>query len=228
MGEIQLKAVLKNVPLFREMSDEHLAYLAGKARIVDLARGAYVFHKGDHCHGFYVTVQGNIKISFLSSEGKEHVARIVGPGQTFAEAVAFTGKACPASVQAISPSQVLFIPKEAIYHCLEKDPACARSMLAGLSRRLHHLTSELELVTLLSSHQRVIGYLLQHQDAASGNGGSADIKLNVSKTIIAAHLNLTPETLSRVLHSLSEQGLIRIEGKTIHINDIEKLRAFGA
>jgi len=207
------------------MDEEHLRYVAEHAHFLTLEKDQFVFHKGDVCKGFYITVQGNIKISFLSMEGKEHVARIVGPGQTFAEAMAFLKKPSPATVQAITPARVLFLPGEVIFKCINENPACACSMLAGLSRRLHLLVTELESVTLNSGQQRIIGFLLRHIQTEADKENKTQIILEINKATIAAHLNITPETLSRILHHLSEEGLISVHGKSIHINDIEKLRS---
>ncbi len=221
----QAYVTLRNVPLFREMGEEHLRYIAEHACLLTLAKDQFIFHTGDTCQGIYITVQGNIKISFLSMAGKEHVARIVGPGQTFAEAMAFLKKPSPATVQAITASRVLLVPTNVIFKCINENPACACSMLAGLSRRLHLLVSELESVTLDSSQQRVIGFLLQYLQDGVDDANETQVTLEATKSTIASHLNLTPETFSRILHKLSEEGLISVLNKTIQIHDIKKLRS---
>jgi len=207
------------------MDEQHVRYIASRARLLKLAKDQFVFHRGDFCKGFYVTIQGNIKISFLSMEGKEHVARIVGPGQTFAEAMAFLKKPSPATVQALTQAKVLLLPSEVIFKCINESPSCACSMLAGLSRRLHLLVTELESVTLDSSQQRVIGFLLQHIHADTDDANKTQITLEATKATIASHLNLTPETFSRILHQLSDKGLISVLNKTIQIHNIKKLRS---
>jgi CRP-like cAMP-binding protein len=72
--------------------------------------------------------------------------------------------------------------------------------------------------------QRVIGYLLQH---VPDQTGSAELALPTSKQVIASRLNLTPETLSRILHELAEAQLIRVHGRQITIIDLARLRQFG-
>jgi len=207
------------------MDKEQMRYVAEHVSLLTLAKDQFIFHKGDICKGFYIMAQGNIKITFLSMDGKEHVARIVGPGQSFAEAMAFLKKPSPASVQAMTPAKVLLLPSEVINKCINENPACASIMLAGLSRRLHTVMMQLESLTLNSSQQRVIGFLLQHRDAASNGTDEIEITLEANKSTIASHLNLTPETLSRILHKLSEQGLISVHAKTIQIHSISKLRS---
>ena len=97
-------------------------------------------------------------------------------------------------------------------------------MLAGLSVRLHGLIQDVENYSLHSSTERVIGFLLQLAGAPAN--GSIDIELPASKHIIASRLNLTPETLSRVLHNLSESGLISVKGKCITVVDVISLSQF--
>jgi len=217
--------VLRTIPLFKNADETYLKHIAEQSRFIEMEKGAFVFHKGDPCRGLYISVHGSLKISFISMEGKEHVVRIIGPGQSFAEAVMFLNKPFPASVQAISQAKLLFVPKKAVMQCISEDPGFALGMLAGLSRRIHLLVSEIESLTLASSQQRVIGYLLQRclEDARHGDKA---IDLPANKATIASHLNLAPETLSRVLQQLSENGLISVEGKVIHILDEEKLRQF--
>ena len=50
------------------------------------------------------------------------------------------------------------------------------------------------------------------------------IRLPTSKGTIASRLNLTQEHFSRILNELTSSGLIEVEGRTIHIPDIGRLR----
>ncbi len=226
MPDSLIRQTLKTTPLFKDMSESKLHLIATKSHFMDFEKGDFLFHKGDSCTGFYIAVHGNIKISFISMEGKEHVGRIVGPGQSFGEAMMFLDKPSPATVQTITAAKVLFIPKNIIFQCIAEDAGCVHGMLAGLSRRIHLLVSELESLTLDSSQQRVIGYLLQHLQPENVKFSKNAVELPANKSTIALHLNLAPETLSRVLHQLSEKGLIQVEGKVIRVLDIEKLRNF--
>jgi len=218
--------VLRTIPLFRETDEIYLKLIVDQSRFIDLEKGAFVFHKGDACKGFYTTVHGSLKMSFISMEGKEHVLRIVGPGQSFGEAAMFLNKAFPTTVQSLSRCKLLLIPKTVVFQCISGDPSFANGMLAGLSRRVHLLAAGLESLTLNSSEQRVIGYLLQHQRPVDTKLGRKDVDLPANKATIASHLNLAPETLSRVLQQLSENGLISVAGKVIRILDEENLRNF--
>jgi len=224
--DIDAVATLRTIPLFRQMGPDQLDRIASKARFFDLKKEQFVFHKGDVCAGVYIAVLGTLRLFFLSAEGKEHVVRILGPGQSFAEAVAFNKKPCPVNVQALSDATVLLIPNEIIFQVLEDNPECAHSMLAGLSLRLHQLIMQIEALTLNTGIQRVIGYLLQHEEDSGSERGM--VSLPVSKTVIASLLNLTPESFSRVLRTLCEENLIEVDRRDIRVLDLEGLRSYGA
>jgi CRP-like cAMP-binding protein len=99
-------------------------------------------------------------------------------------------------------------------------------MIAGLSRRLHGLISDLEAYTLQSGTQRVIGYLLNAVPEGAAAGAAVELRLPASKGVIASRLNLTPEHFSRILHELAAAGLIEVDGRSFSILDVEGLRRY--
>lgn len=222
--QIDIGKILANLPLFQQLSDSEIANLAAGTREIGLTKGQILFQKGTPLDGFYVTVHGQIKLAFSSPQGNEKVVSIVGPGQSFGEAVMFMEKPCPVFAQALEDSRLLSIAKQGIFAAIDRDSAFARRMLAGLSMRLHGLIRDVEDYSLRSSTQRVIGFLLQLAGASAG--ARAEFELPASKHIIASRLNLTPETLSRILHGLSEAGLIAVKGKRITVLDAVQLSRF--
>lgn len=223
---IDIPQMLSHLPLFLELSAEQLGHIATGTREKRLAKGEMLFHKGDAPRGFFVIVFGQVKLAFPSSQGNEKVVDILGPRQCFGEAVMFMDRPYPVFAESLSDTLLLHITKTAVFDLLEQDPSFARRMLAGLSMRLHALVQDVESYSSRSSTQRVIGFLLQHSDAALDGEGEKSIALPTSKQVIASRLNLTPETLSRIFHDLAEANLIAVHGKEIKIHDIKRLREF--
>ena len=219
---INIEALLAHVPLFNELNTEELARLAHGTREVTATRGDILFHKGDTPTGFHLIVYGQVKLAFTSPQGGEKVVDIVSQGQTFGEAVMFADRPFMVYAQALADSLLLHIAKTVILEGLDADPRFGRKMIAGLSMRLHHLVSDVESYSLHSGRQRIIGYLLREQHADGEK--TITVTLPTNKGVIASRLNLTQEHFSRILHDLSEKGLIVVEGRKIHINDVEKLR----
>ena len=224
---LDVAQILSRLPLFAELSAEQVAVIAEGTREKRVAKGEMLFHKGDMPRGLYLVVFGQIKLAFPSTQGNEKVVEIVGPTQTFGEAVMFMDKAYPVFAEALADTLLLHVGKTAVFEMLEKDVSFSRRMLAGLSLRLHSLVSDVESYSQRSSAQRVIGYLLQHGAAVSGGNGKVAVSLPTSKQVIASRLNLTPETLSRIFHDLANSGLITVRGKQVTIHDQRRLREYG-
>lgn len=216
--------LLSHLPLFNEFDHEELARIAGGTHQKHLAKGETLFRKGEPCNGFYMVVYGQIKLSVHAPSGAEKVIEIIGPGQSFGEAVMFLERPYPVFSQALSDSLVVHIAKASLFGEAGHDIRMARKMLAGMSMKLHRLVNDVETYSLQSSMQRVIGFLLQNED--TDHAGQVHVSLPAGKAVIASRLNITPETFSRILHELGASGLITVQGKDIVINDMEKMRSF--
>ena len=222
---VKIPAFLARLPLFCEMSPEELDHVARGTRELRLARGDVLFQRGDPSNGFFVVVHGKVKLALTSPQGIEKVVELFGPGQSFGEAVMFMDKPYPVYAQALTDTLALHISKNVVVGGIDSDPAFCRKMLAGLSIRLHRLIQNVESISLRSSAQRVIDYLLRDLEEIK-EGQDLHINLPANKNVIASNLNITPETFSRILHNLSEAGLITVEGKAVCIRDIAGLRAY--
>jgi CRP/FNR family transcriptional regulator, dissimilatory nitrate respiration regulator len=216
-------------PLFQEMNGEELKRLAEGCSLARLGRGDMVFRIGEPCDAFHVAVTGQVKLFVVSHAGQEKVIEIVGPGQSFAEALMFTGRPYIVNAQALADSLVLSIGKQAVVDEIGRDARFAMRMLAGISRRLHGLVRDVQAYALHSGAQRVIGYLLRDVAGEDGNADEAfTVSLPVSKATIASRLSLTPEYFSRVLHDLEAAGLVRIDKRDVHILDPKRLASYQA
>jgi CRP-like cAMP-binding protein len=221
---INLAALLAHVPLFNGLEADEIARIAHGTREVKALRGDILFRKGDQSNGFHLVVYGQIKLAFASSQGSEKVVDIMGQGQTFGEAVMFMEKPHMVYAQALNDSLLLHISKAVILKELDKDPKLGRKMIAGLSIRLHHLVTDVESYSLHSGRQRIIGYLLREN--MEDDAKSLTVTLPTNKGVIASRLNLTQEHFSRILHELTDKGLITVQGRKIGIPDVDKLRNY--
>lgn len=215
-----LRTLLQQMPLFGELSESDLERVARYTRERRLAKGEQLFQRGDQPHGFYFVVSGQIKLAFSSAQGNEKVVEIIGPRQSFGEAVMFMSRPYPVFAEGLADTTLLHIGHNIVSELIDQDSMFARKLLAGMALRLHSMVRDVETYSLRSSTQRVIGYLLQHGEDSSG---PCTVSLPTSKQVIASRLNLTPETLSRIFHDLAESGLITVQGKRIVLHDPQRL-----
>lgn len=198
------------IPLFQGLDRKQHAALA--AILVDRAfkRGENIFSEGDEGIGFYIIVSGRAKIFKLSSDGKEQILHIFGPGEPIGEAAVFAGKKFPAHAAALEETRTFFFPRNAFVDLIRKDPSMALTMLAVLSHRLHQFTSLVEDLSLKEVPGRLASYLLLLSQRGKGK---SEVSLDISKSQLASLLGTIPETLSRILAKLTREGLIQLVGQ---------------
>lgn len=209
--------------MFSELQPVQIEHLANGTRQIDVQRGNTLFNRGDRAHGFYLLLEGQIKLGVISPQGDEKVIGLIQPGQSFGEAVLFLERSFPIYAQATMDAKVLLITRDAIFNILDNDVTVVRRMLAGISARNRQLVNDIESISLQNSTQRLIGYLLQ---ISTDSPNPERVQLPANKLTIASMLNITPETLSRVMLRLHNAGLIEVNGKEIVITNVAGLRTF--
>ena len=216
----QKRKILRDVYLFSGVPEADLEALAHLAVSKAFARQATIFWEGREAQGFYLLSRGYVKLVKSSPDGKEYIIRLVGPGETFAEAAVFSDASYPATAMALEDCQTLFFPKAPFLRHLAASPTLARNMLATLSRLMLHLTRQLEDLSLKEVSARLARYLLERCQERHGRieKGLA-FELPTTKTHLAAYLGTIGETLSRTLSRLKSQGVIEVEKGRITITD---------
>ena len=150
-SKINVAEIFPHLPLFSELSESQRAVLVESTRLKTVAKGELLFQRGDAPQGFFYVISGQIKLAFSSSAGNEKVVEILGPSQSFGEAVMFMDTPYPVFAEALSEANLLLVKRQAVFDLLESDPTFARSLLAGMSIRLHTLVRDVESYTLRSA-----------------------------------------------------------------------------
>lgn len=212
--------IISGIPLFSGLPEHQLDEIKHIAINKHYKKGEFVFYEGDDGNGFYVVVEGTIKIFKVSSEGKEQILHIFGPGEPFGEVPVFSGQSFPANSEAIAKSHLLFFPRSAIVDLISANPSLALNMLAVLSMRLRQFTVQIENLSLKEVPARLASYLIY---LAEEQGTEDSVYLNISKGQLASLLGTIPETLSRIFSRMNSQNLIEVKDRTIRLLDLNRL-----
>ena len=214
---------LADIPIFNGLTQAEYDELAAIIADKTYKRGQIIFSEGDPGTGFYVVVDGRVKIYKLSMEGKEQILHLWGPGEPFGEVALFTGQNFPAYAEPMEKTRVFYIPRQAFADLIKENPSLALNMLATLSMRLHRFANLIEDLSL----KEVSGRLASHFINLSRQQNDTDtITLDLAKGQLASLLGTIPETLSRTLTRMVRQGLINTDGPKIEIinrDELEKL-----
>jgi CRP-like cAMP-binding protein len=214
------KKIISMSLLFEGLNDHHLDELADIAIEKTYSKGEAIFFEGDEGNGFYMVGEGKVKILKLSSSGKEHILHIFDQGEPFGEVPVFHGKPFPATAEALVKTKTLFFPRPRFTQLVETNPAIALNMLAVLSMRLRRFATQIENLSLKEVPARLASYLIYLSEE---QGREDEVELQISKGQLASLLGTIPETLSRIFAKMSEEGLIRVNGKVISLLDRQTL-----
>ncbi len=212
--------IISKFPLFQGLAESQLAALSDI--LIDQTFEKYhtIFTQGENAAGFYAVVTGKVKIFKTSPDGKEQIIHIYGAGNIFGEVPMFSGGNFPANAETLERSRLFFFPRNSFIELIKTEPSLAMNMLAELSKKLRHLAHLVEELSLKEVPGRLASYLLLLSD----NGKKAQVELDVTKTQLAGLLGTIPETLSRILGRMVNQGIIEVSGGMIKIINLKGLR----
>lgn len=212
--------IISRLTLFEGLASNYLEEIAGLAVEKRFKRGEIIFTDGDPCNGFYIVIDGTVKIFKISPEGKEQIFHILGHGEPFGEVPVFTGQPFPANAEVLKSCHLVFLPREAFVALIANHPSLALNMLAIMSLRLRQFTVQVENISLKEVPGRIAAYLLylsEEQDNLD------NVSLTISKGHLASLLGTIPETLSRILSKMTGEKLIKVNGRHIQLLDYDGL-----
>ncbi len=214
--------IIRSTTLFSALAPQTLEDLLADATVRVVERGEVLFLQGEKAEGFYVVLDGWVKVFRVTPGGDEAVVGIFTRGQNFAEAAAFAGGIYPASGEAVTESRVLRIAARHLNQRICENPEIALAILASTSRHLHMLVCQIEQLKAHTGAQRVAEFLV---DLAPASEGACTIALPYDKALIAARLGMKPESLSRAFQRLKDEG-VKINNNMAVVARLENLQAF--
>jgi CRP/FNR family transcriptional regulator len=215
------RAALRASPLFSRLSEEDFAALETIAEPSSWPRDALLFQQGDECYGFFVVVDGLVKIYRSGPDGRDTIIHLVGPGEHFAEAALFEERDFPASASCTEACELILLRREPFLRLMGERARFARGLCAGMSQWMRRLVSRVENLTMAEAPRRLARFLLDLKLQRSG--GELFLELPARKYLIAGQLGMTAPTFSRCLARLEEEKLIRVDGRRLVVLDPDRL-----
>jgi CRP-like cAMP-binding protein len=196
---------IQTLPLFAGLPAQILQDILKYARITSYDKGAMIFMQGEQATRFYIILEGWVKLFKGNEDGKESILHIMTSGEALLETVIFNNLPFPVSSQAVENVKLLSIPASIIREKLKGNNELAINMLSSVAGRSQALISQFEQLTLKTVVQRVGWFLLKL--FLENREKTKTIQLPYDKALIAGYLGMQPETFSRTLQTLKEQGV---------------------
>ena len=210
---------LRKISYFAEIEENLQHELAHQATRLSVEQGQIVLLEGEQSEAVYVVESGWLKSSKSSQNGREHVIKFLGSGETFNELSVLIEAENQTTVTALEPSVLFVMRRPAIQRVLERHPELARKIIQRLAGRVQFLLSMIEDLSLRSIEARLARYLVEQ---ASDNHMLYRPKW-ATQAELANHLGTVPNVLNRSLKNLEQANLIAVKRHQIEIIDLPAL-----
>jgi CRP/FNR family transcriptional regulator len=213
---------IRSTALFEGVSQETLLLVSTGARIRTYGPQEVILNEAEPAGGLWVVLDGRVKLSKTSSEGREQTLALLGNGDPFGLCTAFASNDFPAAAVAIRKTTVLAIPSNILQEAVQKEPLFLLNVIRVLSARLRQTMELVEAVSLKAIPQRVASFFL-HEISGRGSYPGCSVELDMAHRELAKIIGATPEALSRALKKMSDEGLLKVEGRRVSLLNIPAL-----
>jgi len=211
-GNITMYSI-KDLPLFSGLNDSQLERLQSELHIHQYDKESIVFYEGDESEYLYILLDGSVRLYKTTPKGNQiHMHNFQAP-EAIAIFVAFENIPFPATCELLTQGHIGLLPLKTFHDCLN-DAKFSISLVKALSKRMKLLANLLHKETIYSTEAKIADILYSNPS----------IFERLKNNEIAYMLNMTPETLSRILTKFKKEGVIRIEEHVVTILNEDALK----
>lgn len=200
----QALPILEALPLFKGLAESSLRNVLKGARFLILEKNATLLTQGETTSRFYIVMEGWAKVFKTTADAEESVLQILGRRDCVLDNPFLSSGLSNIGVKTVTKARILSLSLPVLRDTLSRDRELAQNLLTALSGRLQRFVMQFEQITLRTAIERV-GWFFANLNLETGLEG-APLTLPYDKALIAAYLNIKPETFSRVLQHFRQNG----------------------
>lgn len=210
--------------LLGRLNSQEIDALLAYTRVERYRAGREIFCKGSPGDSLMAVLNGRVKISSLSPEGKEIILNIINPGEIFGEIALLDGKDRTADAAAMTDCELLVVSRRDFMPFLERRADLCLLLLSVLCARLRRTSEQLEDVSFRHLQSRLAKTLLRlGRKTGAPKGRPIQIDLKLSQRDLANIVGGTRESINKHLHVLEKSGAIGLERGAVVIKDVTAL-----
>jgi len=207
---MNMNDMLRKIPLFAELDEDELAAIAALANRVDTPKKNIIVHENAPGESLYVILNGEVKVSTYTMDGREVVLALLGKGSFFGEMSLLDEQPRSATVTTMQDSRFAHIRKRDLIPLLMEKPAITIKLMAEVAARLRRCSRMLERISSMDVPHRLYAYLLDHCQRFSQPDSDDGWHTTVLPThqLLAGQLFTSRETISRAISALKKEGIL--------------------
>jgi CRP-like cAMP-binding protein len=220
MEKIEL---LQSVSIFWDLNENDLGHIADKMVAKHFENGNYIFLEDSEGEQCFFVLEGSVKVTRLSKDGREVILAMLNEGDFFGEMSLLDGESRSANVIALEKTKVLTLDRNDFIAVVNDYPQIAVQLLKELARRLRKSDRQIASLSLSDAEKRIALCIIRFADE---QGVIQNGKVSIPKTPIQQDIanmaGTSRETVSRALGLLEKEDLIERNGRELIILDYKK------
>ena len=220
---------LRQINVFSELTEDHFEKIDKISMIRQFPKGKIIFMEGEPGEAFYYIKSGLVKISKLSSDGREHILHILNEGHVFAEVTLFNKTVYPATAEVIEDAEIGKIKNEDLEVLIMENPEMGLKLIKYLNKRLVEAQTKVRNLALYDTYARTAQALIKlSEEYGKSTKTGIELDLNISRQELANMIGTTRETVIRALAAFKKEESIDVNKNTITIINTQKLKQWFA
>ena len=214
MDQRGIVELLGRTALFGSLSEADRQAIAGRMRRAQFEADQMIFSRGDAGREIYLVIEGRIRLSVLSSDGRELSFDHAGPGHVFGEIATLDGGERTAGATAITRVWAMALPQRALLDLIEANPKVATAAIHFLCTRLRETDQRLEAIALHRIEVRLARLLLSalRLQSPGAKGPKVPLALGISQGELALLIGASRPKVNIALTMLEDMGAITRAG----------------
>ncbi|MBN3512158.1 MULTISPECIES: Crp/Fnr family transcriptional regulator [Mycobacteriaceae] len=219
-----MNEVLARAGIFQGVSPDAVAALVRQLEPVTFRRGEVVFAEGEPGDTLYIITAGKVKIGRKSVDGRDSLITLMGPSDMFGELAIFDPGPRTSTVTALTELKTVVMSRSVLRSWIADRPEIAEQLLRVLARRLRRTNDNLSDLIFTDVPGRVAKQLLYlAQRFGSRDGSALRVDHELTQEEIAQLVGSSRETVNKALSDFAQRGWIRVQGRSILIDNAERL-----
>lgn len=216
---------LKQISIFSQLNEEFLKKIDNISIMRNYSKGRIIIMEGEPGEAFFYIKSGLVKISKVSSDGREHILHILNDGHVFAEVTLFASTFYPATAEVLEDAQIGMIKNSDLEKLIVENPQLSLELIKYLNKRLVEAQNKVRNLALYDTFGRTAQALVKlAEDYGKKTTEGIELDLNISRQELANIVGTTRETVIRVLAAFKKEKSIELDKSSIIIKNLEKVK----
>ncbi|MDP4116134.1 MAG: Crp/Fnr family transcriptional regulator [Bacteroidota bacterium] len=216
---------LSFVPIFSGLDEDTIDRIENLGIKQRFKKDSTILFEEESGSALFIIMEGKVKVSRVSSDGREVILTILNDSDFFGEMSILDGAVRSASITAMEDTEIFIIQRNDFLDLLQNHPDISIALLQELTQRLRAADTKIKSLSLKDAEGKVATVILQlADDIGKIRQGKVEIEKLPYQHDLANMAGTSRETISRTLHLFAKKGLVELEGSKLRIMNYEKFK----